>query len=968
MRKFFALTLAIVLTMVSYAQTPRILSADRALEKRDLSVINYPTQLDMQQAVLRKKAASLAQPEYSTQNVTSQKIGQASNAFTFLRTDDHQLSFVSGTNSLAFIHRQDITLHGGTTTDNGKLRYAYSTDGGTTWSKENGPSTPVYSYPIRYPNGILTQRSGSTAIDLVQAAATLDGSWDGHYHGYVQDATIPPFANAKVSQEDYAYKGTGTLIPGSLVERVPGEFWYIDRGYDGTNSTGEIMIYKGIESNGVISWSETTVTPPHDTSFDGVIRIVSPSIAFAPSPNENIGWASFLGDLNGDTTYSPVFMKTTDAGANWSAPEQFDMSQHQGLTDSLTFFQAIDTTNNDTLPIGTGKATCGFNADLSVDANGNPHLIAIVGNASSNFNAGGNLAGYSIFSGIILLAYDFTIDSYGDWNMMHLGSVSTLRGSHGSGPVAQSVITADPWVQVTREAAGNYMFFSWTDTDSTSAAWDPTNANGNPDLIGRGYDIHTTGNDKLTPIINWTKGDQVWDGKALMPKAGTLVMPDGPDFTVPYVIMDLETGDAIQTSGFHYFSDITYLGNSFNIVSTFFYNCKENPYASTLSSTDATCGTSDGTATINISGGIAPHTILWSNSATTATITGLAPGIYDVTVTDINGCSDLQQVIVNNANAATLAISGQDDPSCFGLTDGTATATASGGTAPFIYSWSNGETSPTATMLPAGTSSCTVTDSNNCISIVQVTLATPTQINLGETHSDVSCNGTGDGSITAIASGGTGSLEYSIDGINFQTSPLFMGLSGGPHTLTVKDGNGCTEAINLSIAEPAALSLTTSFTIDNGNCDGTASVAVTGGTNPYNYSWNNGQVGPGANFIFGLCAGNYNVYVYDAKGCLDSAYIDLTTSIEHDIKAGITNLTLYPNPASTQLSVSMDLSSNESIEVSIIDLKGRMVASKIAQNVSSYKEQFDLSHVTEGLYLLRINTTRGTTSRKIIVK
>lgn len=971
MRKFFTLLIVLVVSSAAFAQAPRILSADRAQEIATPRVINQPTQQELQQQMQRKAAPTVAQPEYATNNVTSQKIGQASNAYTFLRTEDHQLSFVPTTNSLAFLHRQDITLHGGATVDNGRLRYAYSTDGGTTWSKENGPITVTYSFPCRYPNGILTKRAGGSALDFVHADATLDGSWDGHCQGYVQDATTSSFV---VSQEDYALKGTGTLIPGSLVERAPGEFWYIDLGYDGNAATGEILIYKGVESNGSVTWTETVLNPPHDVSYDGTARIASPNIAFAPAPNNNIGWAAFLGDIEGDTTYSPIFMKTTDAGATWSAPVQFDMDQFQGLTDSLQFYQAIDTTGGqtDTIPIGTGKATCSFDADLSVDGNGNPHMIAVVGNASSNFAAGGPLAGYTIYSGIILIAYDFTFDQYGDWNMMHLGSVSTLRGEHGAGASASSVFTADPWVQVSRNAPGTFMFFSWTDSDSTSAAWDSNNANGNPDLIGRGYSIHTTGSDKLTPVTNWTKGDQVWDGKALLPKISTVAISNGNnDFTVPYVIMDLETGDALATSGFHYLSDITYLGTTFNIVSTYFYNCKQDPYTSTVSSTDATCGASDGSASINVAGGTAPYTIAWSTGGSTATITGLPVGVYDVTVTDINGCVDMKQVVVNNANAATLAISGQSNPSCFGVTDGGATVTTTGGTAPFTYAWSNGETTAAATMLPGGTSSCQVTDANNCVGITQVTLSSPAQINVGETHTDVTCNGAADGTVTVIASGGTGSLEYSIDGNTFQTSNMFMGLSGGSVTVTVQDGNGCTETTTLSIAEPAAISLATSSTQDNGgNCDGTASVTVSGGSTPYNYSWSNGQQGPGANFIFGLCGGNYTVYVTDANGCTSDTVVSvaLISGIEDELNAGISNLNMYPNPASSQLSVTMDFNSNESVQIAIYDLKGQIVASKSALNVTTYKEQFDLSNVAAGLYMVRINTTKGSAARKLIVE
>ncbi len=155
------------------------------------------------------------------------------------------------------------------------------------------------------------------------------------------------------------------------------------------------------------------------------------------------------------------------------------------------------------------------------------------------------------------------------------------------------------------------------------------------------------------------------------------------------------------------------------------------------SATDLTAsGANDGTATVNTFSGTSPFTYAWSNSGTTDVINNLAPGIYNVTVTDAAGCSETSSVEVYDFNqnpcSWTIDVTGTNE-TALGANDGTATATTTGGTAPFTYSWSSSSsTNASISNLSPGTYVVSVTDASGCSKIGAVTILpyAPNSINL----------------------------------------------------------------------------------------------------------------------------------------------------------------------------------------------------------------------------------------------
>ncbi|MBW8049652.1 MAG: T9SS type A sorting domain-containing protein [Cytophagales bacterium] len=390
-------------------------------------------------------------------------------------------------------------------------------------------------------------------------------------------------------------------------------------------------------------------------------------------------------------------------------------------------------------------------------------------------------------------------------------------------------------------------------------------------------------------------------------------------------------------------------------------------------STNATCGNSDGTANVVVSGGTPGYTYSWSpTGGTNDTATGLAAGIYTVIVTDANGCVDSINVTVNNVGAPSL-ITTKTDISCNGLCDGDATANVSGGTSPYTYSWSPaGGTDSTASNLCAGIFTVTVTDDSNCIATVNVTITQPVAISIGpEVSTDLSCFGSNDGTITITASGGTATLNYSIDsGATFtNTTGNFTSLTTGTYNVMVQDANNCTQpGSTLTITEPTAITAPPiSFTDDtNSSGVGTATIFVSGGTPSYTYSW--APFGGTDSIATGLTAGIYTVTVIDNNGCilLDTVIVDNITGISQSTTTGY-NIRLYPNPTTGKFILQFG-KYPKNLVITVLNLLGEVITKIENENPTFYnKFEIDLSSEANGLYFIKIQTATRIITRKIIL-
>jgi gliding motility-associated-like protein len=295
-----------------------------------------------------------------------------------------------------------------------------------------------------------------------------------------------------------------------------------------------------------------------------------------------------------------------------------------------------------------------------------------------------------------------------------------------------------------------------------------------------------------------------------------------------------------------------------------------------LLTTDVLCnGGSDGSIQAFISGGTSPYTYSWSGNGDTGNISdSLAAGPYTLTLTDSNGCQLIDLATILEPTPLNLSVIGSSI-SCFGGNNGTAQALVSGGTTPYVYSWSNSQGVDSLSGLVAGTYIVTVTDSNGCSTIDSITLTEPaTGLLTTLTQNNVSCNGGNDGEFVVSVLGGT--LPYSYLWSNGDLDSIANSISAGNYNVTVTDSNGCTALNNGTIIEPTLLisNINTSINVScNGGSDGQATVTTSGGTTLYTYLWSTG--GTNATEI-NLIAGTYTVMTTDSLGCADLDTIVIT--------------------------------------------------------------------------------------------
>jgi Secretion system C-terminal sorting domain/SprB repeat len=297
---------------------------------------------------------------------------------------------------------------------------------------------------------------------------------------------------------------------------------------------------------------------------------------------------------------------------------------------------------------------------------------------------------------------------------------------------------------------------------------------------------------------------------------------------------------------------------------------------------DVSCnGAADGSITVTASGGTGVLAYSIDNFTTnqaSGSFTGLSGLTYNIEVRDANGCPVIgSNGTLNEPTALILNAPGTTDPGCNAASDGQIVVNASGGTGPYEYSIDNGtnySTSATFTGLAAGTYNLAARDANLCVVTgTNATLTDPPALNITlVTPTNVVCNGANDGTITITASGGTGTLNYSITGgAPFGAGNSFTSLSSGSYVPAVEDANGCVAlATSVNIIDPSAVLISNEVVVDvscNGAADGSITITASGGTGVLAYSIDNFTTNQASGSFTGLSGLNYDIEVQDANSC-----------------------------------------------------------------------------------------------------
>jgi gliding motility-associated-like protein len=297
----------------------------------------------------------------------------------------------------------------------------------------------------------------------------------------------------------------------------------------------------------------------------------------------------------------------------------------------------------------------------------------------------------------------------------------------------------------------------------------------------------------------------------------------------------------------------------------------------TATQTNASCfGSSNGSITVTGIGGVPPYDYSLNGGTyqTSGTFGSLAAGAYTVRVRDAAlNTFDVSATIDQPASAVAGSLSSQTNVLCFGGTTGSVTVSGSGGTPPYQYKLGSGayQTSGSFATIGAGTYTITVQDANLCMSDVSVTITQPavtlTVNNTATTNT--SCAGSTNGIITVTAAGGTSPYTYSLNEGTAQVTGTFANLAAATYTITATDANLCTANTQITVTEPEVIAI--SSTGVNASCpgeaDGSITLTITGGSQPYNVIWSDGKLTQGRQKI---TDGTYSVVVTDINGCAKS--------------------------------------------------------------------------------------------------
>ena len=308
-------------------------------------------------------------------------------------------------------------------------------------------------------------------------------------------------------------------------------------------------------------------------------------------------------------------------------------------------------------------------------------------------------------------------------------------------------------------------------------------------------------------------------------------------------------------------------------------------------------GDSTGEISVTVAGGISPYNYEWidnfgnkynrdiGNVFNKGDLSNIPIGIYDLTVTDKNGCIATLKTELTQPDDLVINFD-KIDLNCYEQNDGTIKITPTGGVAPYTYKWSDFGNGPERTNLSAGIYTVNVTDKNLCEKTIDIEIIQAPLFNIVPVVTPVTCFGADDGTITLNIDGGEDpiSVTWADDATAGDSR---TNLKPGNYNVILNDGSGCVIERTFQILEPEELRLS-SVLSDAIDCDnplsGSIDLQVIGGNPPYSFLWSNGET---TEDLTDIGANNYKVTVTDSKGCKIEESFVIKRQIDLDVKLDI---------------------------------------------------------------------------------
>ncbi len=453
-------------------------------------------------------------------------IGSAGNLLTVLNSSSHCLISDSVINTVLFVHRNDQSAQccSGGNANVAQYRYDWSKDGGANWITNVGvlnPTADNVTICSRYPQAMIDREPTQTVADSTyflydgtwHNGATPISVWQGNYQGVAQ---LGGPSSTYTESRDVVNNAQVEIFE-SMTRGIPYHYFNITRDYIQTSTTtaqvNGLVLERGIYDPiaHATTWTPQAIAIPSANIYDANSSpvgnaLINPTIAFDPSGK--YGWILFMGDLVEDSRFQivPQLMHSTDSGATWSTPETLDLDNLPGMFP------------NTVTAAGTAKTILG-DAQITVDADGNPHIAAIVGQCDTTQNT---FSFYTINTMNVLydIYYNPAVSGCA-WQANFLARVYGYSNDYTVTSGQDQAVNEHNRVEVSRSDDGKKIFIFWNDTDSgtVAAITDANNTNPSPNLFGVGIDM---GIRKVTNVKNFTAGDSLFGGVTTTQAQGAL--------------------------------------------------------------------------------------------------------------------------------------------------------------------------------------------------------------------------------------------------------------------------------------------------------------------------------------------------------------------------------------------------------------------------------------------------------------
>ncbi|SNR14555.1 T9SS type A sorting domain-containing protein [Tenacibaculum jejuense] len=400
-----------------------------------------------------------------------------------------------------------------------------------------------------------------------------------------------------------------------------------------------------------------------------------------------------------------------------------------------------------------------------------------------------------------------------------------------------------------------------------------------------------------------------------------------------------------------------------------------------LTATEISCDAgNDGTATVEIFGGIPPYTIEWSNQQTTPTATGLIATNYVVFVTDARGCQATGNITLSPPGGIVIDTLVKNDPSCFKGNDGEISLQISGGVTPYTYAWGSGETTTSLSNLTAGNYIFTLKDANGCNAVVEFTLNDPEEITIDLGEDKVLCNGQSYLLNGAIEDANAKYEWTSDNGFSSDQSEVEI-TREGTYTITAISENGCV-ASDTVIVTYRDLNIDAELIMSSQAYVNEEVVIFNGSDHdPESFEWilpeNTVVVEERANSIVVKFTEvkNYEIGLISKQGeCSQATYKTIVIEEANQIidegdnpPPFIESFTISPNPNSGVFETYVKLADPSKIAIRIFNIQGELMKKREMEALlDEHQTQFNVS-MSSGMYIVVLETPKQTQVKRMIV-